>query len=221
MTPEELDALKVTHYELTTLSGLFAYDVPPGPSESFQIDVSAALARLEQVLPAPPWEVPDGPLYVGREGDGQNCLRHQHEDMSMNVTPDLSARRPDGWPFCPACGDDELWSLGTLPLPACPSAEDLLKSSLGCYSCSWRWDPHQCDPPVSCPHCGAVGAAPWQGGWLKSGRLFECQQCGRSFRVVASPEGTPGPDYRTRALEAEQRERELLDPVVDARNTEP
>lgn len=60
MTPEALDALKVAHHELTTLHGLFAYDVPPGPSESFRINVSAALRLLEGVLPKPPYDLPGG-----------------------------------------------------------------------------------------------------------------------------------------------------------------
>jgi hypothetical protein len=64
---EAQDALKAAHYALTTLSGLHAFD-GAASGESFQIDESATLARLEAVLPPPPWEVPGGPLYVGREG---------------------------------------------------------------------------------------------------------------------------------------------------------
>ena len=38
-------------------------------------------------------------------------------------------RRPDGWPLCPQCGEDELYSLET---PA------TIESIVGCYRCGWR-----------------------------------------------------------------------------------
>lgn len=37
--------------------------------------------------------------------------------------------RPDGWPLCPGCGEDELWSAETYP--------SRLRIA-GCYACPWR-----------------------------------------------------------------------------------
>lgn len=39
--------------------------------------------------------------------------------------------REDGWPYCPNCGEDELWSSRT---PA------TITSIVGCYYCGWRKD---------------------------------------------------------------------------------
>jgi len=36
--------------------------------------------------------------------------------------------RKDGWPFCPRCGEDELWSA---KIPAQPT------DALSCYRCQW------------------------------------------------------------------------------------
>jgi hypothetical protein len=40
-------------------------------------------------------------------------------------------RRPDGWPLCPKCGEDELYSVAN------PPTEDTIR---GCYNCNWRPD---------------------------------------------------------------------------------
>jgi len=37
--------------------------------------------------------------------------------------------RPDGWPYCPRCDEDELWS------PAVPAT---VATIVGCYRCRWR-----------------------------------------------------------------------------------
>jgi predicted RNA-binding Zn-ribbon protein involved in translation (DUF1610 family) len=37
--------------------------------------------------------------------------------------------RADGWPYCPQCDEDELWSNG---MPAC------VETIVGCYSCGWQ-----------------------------------------------------------------------------------
>jgi hypothetical protein len=60
--PEVMDALKVAHHELTCVNHLMAYDDAgdPNAEQPWRIDVSAALKRLEAVLPAPPWDVPGG-----------------------------------------------------------------------------------------------------------------------------------------------------------------
>jgi predicted RNA-binding Zn-ribbon protein involved in translation (DUF1610 family) len=38
-------------------------------------------------------------------------------------------RRTDGWPLCPACGDDELWSA---EIPA------TVETIVSCLGCGWR-----------------------------------------------------------------------------------
>jgi predicted RNA-binding Zn-ribbon protein involved in translation (DUF1610 family) len=43
--------------------------------------------------------------------------------------PDTPAYRADGWPLCPQCGEDELWSRA---IPARPTDE------LTCYLCGWH-----------------------------------------------------------------------------------
>jgi hypothetical protein len=40
--------------------------------------------------------------------------------------------RPDGWPLCPTCGEDELYSLAIQPTP---------ETIVGCYRCG-RWPAH-------------------------------------------------------------------------------
>lgn len=56
-------------------------------------------------------------------------------------------RRADGWPLCPQCGEDELWSPllwdGTAPPIAAFEA-----AGLRCYSCGWAKPPS----PVSVVH---------------------------------------------------------------------
>lgn len=37
--------------------------------------------------------------------------------------------RSDGWPMCPLCGEDELYSLA---IPA------TIETIVGCYRCNWR-----------------------------------------------------------------------------------
>ena len=54
--PSVEDALRAAHHALTTLSGLYAYDVPPGAEVSWRIDESETLRKLEAVMPPPPAE---------------------------------------------------------------------------------------------------------------------------------------------------------------------
>lgn len=42
---------------------------------------------------------------------------------------DIKRHRADGWPICPQCDEDELYSLA---IPADPAKID------GCYRCGWR-----------------------------------------------------------------------------------
>jgi hypothetical protein len=60
--------------------------------------------------------------------------------MSAVVNPTYTEFRKDGWPFCPRCGEDELYShlmLGwTKPEP--PPIQDCLDSGMKCYACQWE-----------------------------------------------------------------------------------
>lgn len=50
--------------------------------------------------------------------------------------------RPDGWPLCPACGEDELWS----PLiweEEPPALEAFIAAGLSCYRCGWSKEPSE------------------------------------------------------------------------------
>lgn len=57
-----------------------------------------------------------------------------------SVNPTFTEFRKDGWPLCPDCGEDELYSylmLGwTEPDP--PSLQDCIDSGMECYRCSWK-----------------------------------------------------------------------------------
>lgn len=53
----------------------------------------------------------------------------------VRPTPDYKTRA-DGWPLCPSCGEDELWS----PLvweDVRPSVEAFIAAGLTCYRCHW------------------------------------------------------------------------------------
>jgi hypothetical protein len=54
--------------------------------------------------------------------------------------PEPTAFRPDGWPLCPRCGEDELWSpIWNSDRPR-PSLDEFLAGPLACYACGWRRD---------------------------------------------------------------------------------
>jgi hypothetical protein len=63
------------------------------------------------------------------------------QDMS-GPTNEISDRRPDGWPLCPVCGEDELWSPlswdGTGEKPPIAAYE---AAGLTCYRCNWKSRP--------------------------------------------------------------------------------
>ena len=75
-------------------------------------------------------------------------LRHQRSSVYMTAeaavqaaldgvrpTPEYETRA-DGWPLCPSCGADELWS----PLvweDVRPAVEAFIAAGLTCYSCHW------------------------------------------------------------------------------------
>lgn len=47
--------------------------------------------------------------------------------------------RPDGWPLCPQCGEDELWS-AFRPSPPDDRGRlaQYLAATLQCYRCGWQ-----------------------------------------------------------------------------------
>jgi len=48
--------------------------------------------------------------------------------------------RSDGWPLCPRCGEDELYSLVMLLWNGegeRPSIQDCIAGEMRCYLCSW------------------------------------------------------------------------------------
>lgn len=52
--------------------------------------------------------------------------------------------RPDGWPLCPRCGEDELYSLFLCAdIDKKPTQEELIADGLRCYSCHWASQENQ------------------------------------------------------------------------------
>ena len=47
------------------------------------------------------------------------------------------AFRQDGWPLCPRCGEDELWTPWNPPLEADVTLDDYVGRQLRCYACQW------------------------------------------------------------------------------------
>ena len=47
--------------------------------------------------------------------------------------------RADGWPLCPVCGEDEVWSSLTWTEEMDrPTIAGFLEGPLACYRCNWR-----------------------------------------------------------------------------------
>lgn len=58
---------------------------------------------------------------------------------------DFTEFRKDGWPLCPACGEDELysrvalhWVEGGRDMDTQPTIADCLAGEFGCYACGWE-----------------------------------------------------------------------------------
>ena len=50
--------------------------------------------------------------------------------------------RADGWPLCPCCGEDELWSrLQWDGLTERPPLSEWIAVGLSCYYCGWSNEP--------------------------------------------------------------------------------
>ena len=58
--------------------------------------------------------------------------------MSQPVAPALQFhRRPDGWPLCPCCGEDELWSTFVPQSEVEARLPNYLVGELRCLGCSF------------------------------------------------------------------------------------
>jgi hypothetical protein len=57
--------------------------------------------------------------------------------------------RADGWPLCPVCGDDELWShLNWDGMSERPPLEAWIDTGLTCYACNYDSTRMQTPPPT-------------------------------------------------------------------------
>lgn len=50
-------------------------------------------------------------------------------EMTIGRSETYTRHRADGWPLCPRCGDDELWS---------PELEPTVDTIVSCLGCGWR-----------------------------------------------------------------------------------
>lgn len=95
--------------------GTVERDGPPPKGESFQfISVVAKrmswLCKLDEIRPAP--------------------------KSTSHI--EVFERRADGWPLCPHCGEDELWSPLTWDGDEKPPLQDFVNAGLSCYYCGWK-----------------------------------------------------------------------------------
>lgn len=57
---------------------------------------------------------------------------------ALALAQQITAYRADGWPLCPCCGEDELWSpLIPDPIDNRPPIADYIAAGLHCYKCGW------------------------------------------------------------------------------------
>jgi hypothetical protein len=49
--------------------------------------------------------------------------------------------RKDGWPICPSCDEDELWSRLSWGGISVPPLADFIAAGLSCYRCNWHLPP--------------------------------------------------------------------------------
>lgn len=67
------------------------------------------------------------------EAVGEHRIIVHHPEEWRQYT----AFRRDGWPFCPRCGEDELWTPWT-PEGEEASLDDYIANKLSCLRCEWR-----------------------------------------------------------------------------------
>lgn len=73
--------------------------------------------------------------------------------------------RKDGWPLCPCCGEDELWSpFAWNGEGERPPIQAWIDAGLRCYACHWQrdnnptpwpWDGYRIKRMQQCARCGA------------------------------------------------------------------
>ena len=70
--------------------------------------------------------------------------------MSDNDKPKYKEFRADGWPLCPCCGGDELYSMAMMKYAGQglrgekPTLQKCLDGEMHCYECDWTSE----KPPV-------------------------------------------------------------------------
>lgn len=72
--------------------------------------------------------------------------RHRLTPEALKVAAERGWRRftefrKDGWPLCPACGEEELWSGLMMRWDGegeRPTLDECLAQDFGCYACGWN-----------------------------------------------------------------------------------
>jgi len=72
-----------------------------------------------------------------------NDLLRQIRERAQDPAPfgQFKEFRADGWPFCPQCEDDELWSRAHMAWDGSgekPTVEHGIRSGMKCYRCGWE-----------------------------------------------------------------------------------
>lgn len=81
------------------------------------------------------------PHRIPRKGDGvvgSNTIVVDVNRGTLGLAQPYEFRR-DGWPFCPQCGEDEVYSVKSLSWiePRRPTLEELAGGGFRCYACDW------------------------------------------------------------------------------------
>ena len=71
------------------------------------------------------------PKVIVVEPDARVIVHHPDE------WDQFRAFRADGWPLCPSCGDDELWTPWTPPVDQTACLDDYVANKLRCLMCGW------------------------------------------------------------------------------------
>ena len=65
--------------------------------------------------------------------DESHIFVHHPEEWSQ-----FTRFRADGWPLCPGCGEDELWTPWTPTAGEEAGLDDYVANKLRCYACRWE-----------------------------------------------------------------------------------
>ena len=92
--------------------------------------------------------------------------------------------RADGWPLCPVCGEDEVYSLIWNDGPR-PSMDEFMAGALACYRCTWK-KPAQPQPlPARCQIQDCPNAiATWMVSEMAPGRPLVYGVCERDAAMI-------------------------------------